>query len=72
MGVGIDEKDLKKVFQKGFTGINGRKLQKSTGMGLYISKKLSDKMYLGLSIESTIGEKTIVKIKFPKNNMTNI
>lgn len=71
-GIGIDEKDLKKVFQKGFTGINGRKLKKSTGMGLYISKKLSDKMYIGLSVESTIGEKTIVKIKFPKNNMTNI
>ncbi|MGL5651112.1 MAG: ATP-binding protein, partial [Paraclostridium sp.] len=71
-GIGIDEKDLRKVFEKGFTGLNGRKLKKSTGMGLYISKKLADKMSLGISIDSKINEYTVVKITFPENNMMKI
>lgn len=71
-GIGIDEKDIRKVFEKGFTGINGRKLKKSTGMGLYISKKLADKMSLGISIDSKINEYTVVKITFPENNMIRI
>lgn len=68
-GIGIDKKDLDKVFRKGFTGINGRKIKKSTGMGLYISKKLADKMYLGIEIDSIISKETTVKITFPKSNM---
>lgn len=68
-GIGIDKKDLDKVFSKGFTGINGRKIKKSTGMGLYISKKLADKMYLGIEIDSVINKETTVKITFPKSNM---
>jgi signal transduction histidine kinase len=71
-GIGIDKKDLNKVFNKGFTGINGRKLKKSTGMGLYISKRLAQKMYLGLEIDSIINEETTVKITFPKSNMIQI
>lgn len=71
-GVGIDEKDLHKVFEKGFTGTNGRKFKKSTGMGLYISKKLCSKMYLGIDINSKINEYTTVKITFPQNNMTEV
>lgn len=71
-GIGIDKKDLKKVFNKGFTGINGRKLKKSTGMGLYISKRLAQKMYLGLDIYSEVNEETTVKITFPKSNMIQI
>lgn len=71
-GIGINERDLKKVFEKGFIGENGRKLKKSTGMGLYISKKLADKMYIGLDIDSIIEEGTIVKVTFPQNNMTKI
>lgn len=71
-GIGIDEKDLRKVFEKGFTGINGRKLKKSTGMGLYISKKLADKMFIGITIDSKIDEYTVVKLTFPENNMMKI
>lgn len=71
-GIGIDAKDVRKVFEKGFTGINGRKLKRSTGMGLYISKKLADKMSLGISVDSKIQEYTVVKITFPENNMMRI
>ena len=41
-------------------------------MGLYISKKLADKMSLGISIDSKINEYTVVKITFPENNMMKI
>ena len=50
-GVGINERDLSRVFEKGFTGENGRKFGKSTGIGLYLCKKLCYKMGLGLNRE---------------------
>ena len=64
-GVGIIERDLNRVFEKGFTGENGRKFGKSTGIGLYLCKKLCDKMGLGLQIDSKINEGTKVSIVFP-------
>lgn len=67
-GIGICEKDLSKICQKGFTGENGRKYAKSTGIGLYLCKKLCEKMYLGFIIESKVNEYTVVKIIFPKDN----
>lgn len=69
-GVGIIERDLNRVFEKGFTGENGRKFGKSTGIGLYLCKKLCDKMGLGLDINSKINEGTKVSIVFP--NMENL
>ncbi|MBE6054909.1 MAG: HAMP domain-containing histidine kinase [Clostridium sartagoforme] len=68
-GVGIDEKDLCKIFEKGYTGENGRKFGKSTGMGLYLCKKLTKKLGLGLNIESTVNKGTKVSIIFPINKM---
>lgn len=65
-GVGIIERDLNRVFEKGFTGENGRKFGKSTGIGLYLCKKLCDKMGLGLHIDSKINEGTKVSIVFPR------
>ena len=64
-GVGIIERDLNRVFEKGFTGENGRKFGKSTGIGLYLCKKLCDKMGLGLQVDSKINEGTKVSIVFP-------
>ena len=65
-GVGIIERDLNRVFEKGFTGENGRKFGKSTGIGLYLCKKLCDKMGLGLNIESEENKGTKVTVIFPK------
>ena len=53
-GVGIIERDLDRVFEKGFTGENGRKFGKSTGIGLYLCKKLCNKLGLGLEIQSKV------------------
>lgn len=72
-GIGIINKDINRVFEKGFTGDNGRKLSKSTGIGLYLCKKLCEQLGLGLSLTSTIGEGTKVSIIFPlgKVNLIN-
>ena len=66
-GIGIPSKDLKRVFEKSFTGSNGREKVKSTGMGLYIVKKLCDKLGHSITIESEEKEYTKVIIEFGKN-----
>ena len=64
-GIGIIDNDINRVFEKGFTGENGRKFGRSTGIGLYLCKKLSDQLGLGLNLTSKIGEGTKVSIIFP-------
>ena len=64
-GVGIPQKDLGRVFDKGFTGDNGRRVRRSTGIGLYLCKQLCDKMGLGISIASVEGTGTAVSLVFP-------
>lgn len=64
-GCGINSHDVTRVFDKGFTGRNGRTHEKATGMGLYLCKKLCDKLYLSLDIESKEGEGTTIIITFP-------
>lgn len=68
-GVGITEKDLERIFKKGFTGVNGRVFGKSTGMGLYICKKLCDKLHIGIDVSSVLGEGTEFSLIFPENTM---
>lgn len=65
-GIGIKPEDLGRVFDKGFTGYNGRENYKSTGIGLYLSKKMARKLGHDIEIESKYGEYTKVKIIFPK------
>ena len=64
-GIGIVDKDINRVFEKGFTGENGRRAGKSTGIGLYLCKKLSEQLGLGLTLTSKAGEGTKVSIIFP-------
>lgn len=68
-GIGIPEKDLKRVFEKSFTGTNGRNKVKSTGMGLYIIKRLCDKLGHKIYIESQENEYTKVILEFGKNEI---
>ncbi|MEG1142275.1 MAG: ATP-binding protein, partial [Clostridia bacterium] len=66
-GIGIKSKNLSKVFDKGFTGENGRIIKESTGMGLYLCKKLCDKLNHNILINSNgIGVEVI--IVFPINS----
>lgn len=68
-GIGIPESDIKRVFEKSFTGTNGRNKVKSTGMGLYIVKKLCDKLGHTIYIKSEVNSYTKVLIEFGKNNL---
>ncbi|ADQ08207.1 integral membrane sensor signal transduction histidine kinase [Caldicellulosiruptor hydrothermalis 108] len=63
-GIGIAKEDLPRVFEKGFTGYNGRLDKKSTGIGLYLCKRILDKLSHKIIIESEIGKGTKVKINF--------
>ena len=67
-GIGICEADISRVFDKSFTGQNGRNYSKATGMGLYIAKKLCDKLGHKIKLESKEGEYTKVNITFYKND----
>lgn len=67
-GIGIPDADLGRVFDKGFTGQNGRKTGKSTGIGLYLCKKLCAKMNLEIRAYSQ-GQSTCIEILFPVNSM---
>ncbi|MCB2323280.1 sensor histidine kinase [Clostridium tagluense] len=65
-GIGIKAEDIQRVFDKGFTGYNGREDFKATGMGLYLSKSLSTKLGHHITIESKPSEFTRVTVNFPK------
>ncbi|MFC7393897.1 sensor histidine kinase [Scopulibacillus cellulosilyticus] len=65
-GIGISSRDIDRVFEKGFTGKTGRKNTNATGMGLYLSKKLAEKLGHKISIQSKEGTGTQVIIHFPK------
>ena len=68
-GIGIKKSEINRAFDKGFTGTNGRKeSKKSTGIGLYLSKKLCDKLGIGIEIDSKEGEFTEISLIFPKNS----
>ena len=61
-GIGISEEDLPRIFERGFTGYNGRLDKKSTGIGLYLCKKATNKLSHKISIESRYGVGTKVMI----------
>lgn len=64
-GIGIKEEELDRIFEKGFTGSNGRKTERSTGMGLYLCKKLCLKLGIEIYARSKAGEGTEVILEFP-------
>jgi signal transduction histidine kinase len=66
-GMGINEADLPRVFEKGFTGDNGRTRAKSTGMGLFLCKTLCDAMGVGITVTSDPGCGTTVSFTFPQS-----
>ena len=67
-GMGIKEEDLPRIFEKGFTGFNGRYEKKSSGLGLYLCKKTLDKLGHHVEISSKVGEGTRIEIIFPKED----
>lgn len=68
-GAGIKESELARVFDKGFTGSNGRGTANSTGIGLYLCKKLCHRLEHNITIESEEGVGTTVTFVFPMSSM---
>ena len=72
-GIGIKKGEITRVFEKGFTGTNGRQIgKKSTGIGLYLCKKLCDKLGIGIDLNSIENEGTEVKLIFPNSSYINL
>lgn len=67
-GIGIPAEELSRIFEKGFTGSNGRNHERSTGMGLYLCRKLCDKLGIGISAYSEYGRGTKMLLEFPISN----
>lgn len=63
-GIGIRESDLPRIFERGFTGYNGRMEKKSTGIGLYLCRQIMDKLSHSIRVESAEGEGTKVVLGF--------
>lgn len=77
-GIGIPAHEISRVWERGFTGSNGRSRGGSTGMGLYLCRRLADCLEIGTEITSEIGRGTKVTLIFPaktglkdRNNITN-
>ncbi|MDE5952048.1 MAG: sensor histidine kinase, partial [Acetatifactor sp.] len=64
-GMGIPAHELPRIFDRGFTGSNGRSRGGSTGMGLYLCRKLTDCLEMDLQIASTEGAGTTATVTFP-------
>ncbi len=72
-GIGIKKGEITRVFEKGFTGTNGRiSNKKSTGIGLYLCKKLCDKLGIAIELNSIQDKGTEIKLVFPKGSYTEI
>ena len=68
-GIGIKNSDILRVFERGFSGYNGRLTQQSSGLGLYLSKKIVDQLGHDISISSQVGQGTTVSIHFQKQKL---
>ena len=71
--IGIKKGEITRVFEKGFTGENGRIInKKSTGIGLYLCQKLCNKLGFGIELNSKREIGTEVRIIFPKSSYINL
>lgn len=61
-GIGIAPEDLPRIFEKGFTGYNGRAGRKSTGLGMYLSRCAAEKLGHRISVQSAPGQGTTVSV----------
>lgn len=72
-GIGIQKGEITRVFEKGFTGTNGRMSnKKSTGIGLYLCKKLCDKLGIAIELNSTQNQGTEIRLVFPQGSYMNM
>ena len=68
-GIGIAPEDLPRVFEKGYTGYNGRTDKKATGIGLYLCKRILNRLGHGIAIRSVVGQGTAVSIDLSREEL---
>lgn len=64
-GIGISGEDLPRIFEKGYTGLNGRSEQHSSGLGLYLARLAANKLALEISAESEPGKGSVFTVRIP-------
>ena len=70
-GAGISPEDLPRIFERGFTGFNGRQDKTSSGLGLYLTKQILDKLNTPIEITSTPGKGTTVRLFLHRDKQLN-
>ena len=68
-GIGIEAEDIPRIFEKGFTGYNGRKDRRASGIGLYLCKRICDDLGHGITAESEVGKGTTVMIDLSRKQV---
>ena len=68
-GIGIREEDLPRIFEKGYTGVNGRENNRATGIGLYLSQKIMNRLGHHIYITSEEGTGTKVFLEFSRKDL---
>ena len=70
-GIGIRSEDIPKIFDRGYSGFNGRMNEKSSGLGLYLARKISERLNIQIEVESKLSKGSIFRLVFP-NNLTKM
>lgn len=68
-GIGISPADLPLIFEKGYTGCNGRSDKKASGIGLYLCRRICNKLGHKITAQSAVGEGTVIKIDLQSENI---
>ena len=66
-GIGIRSEDIPKIFDRGYSGFNGRMNEKSSGLGLYLARKISERLNIQIEVESKLSKGSIFRLVFPEN-----
>lgn len=67
-GIGILPEDLPRIFEQGYSGYNGRANQKASGLGLFLSRQIAEKLGLRLTVTSKVGVGSTFAIHFPQTH----
>lgn len=68
-GIGIAPEDLPRIFEKGYTGYNGRADRKATGLGLYLCKQICTNLGIAITAESKVGEGTVISLQLDQYDL---
>ena len=61
-GIGVSPEDLPRIFEKGYTGYNGRADKRASGLGLYLCRRICGNLGIGISASSEIGRGTVISL----------